>query len=156
MFAEVKRFVEADVNFACRAEWRHVSQQFLRDLKRARMQWANLTAFQGRSIWRTEFVQVVQFGHLDQVLRVPEEIDDRNDLDARFGRGVHEAAELFVRVSVAARNAGQARVFDGILEMEVHLVITPLGVARQLRDKPVESLHLTSEVPLKRADHVRS
>ena len=147
--AEVKRLVEADVHLPGRAERRHVAQEFPGDLRRARMQGADLAAFARPAGSVAQFVQVAQSGHLDEILGVSEQVDDGHDAEAGGGRRVHEPRHLLIGISIGARDGGQARIFDRILQVQIKLLITPVGVAGQPLQKKIEPLHLAGEIPLK-------
>jgi len=131
------------------AEGRDVAQEFLRDFERARMERADLPALQWGSVGRTQLVEVAEFGRLDEILRVAEQVDDGHDADAGAGRGFDEADELFLRIGIAPRHAGQARKLHGVLEMKVKFLVTPVGVARQPLQQKIQPFNLAGEIPLK-------
>ena len=151
VLAEVERLVEPDVDLARGAKRRHVAQQFFRNPQQARVQRADLAAGERRAILRAQLVEFAQLRHLDQVLGVAEQVDDGHNLDAHARGGVHEARKLFVGIGIAPGHAGQAGKLDGVLEVDVQLLVAPVGVAGQLREQPVEPLHLAGEVPLEGA-----
>ena len=153
VFAEVEGFVEADMDFARGAEGRHVAQKFVGDFEGARVERTNLAAFERGAVGRTEFVEVAQLRGFYQVLGVAEEVDDGDDLDSGVGGGGDEFLEFAGRVGVGAGDAGEAGVGDGVFEVEVKLVVAPVGVAGKLREEEVEALDLAGEVPLEGADH---
>src|SRR5580704_8545477 len=117
------------------------------------MQRAELAALQWRSIRDAHLVEVAQPGSFDQILRMAEQVDDRHDADAGTGRGPDEAGELFLRIGIAPRHAGQAGKFHGVLEVEVKFLVTPFRVARQPLQQKIQPLNLAGEVPLKSAAH---
>src|SRR5690606_10018667 len=80
--AQVGRLVQTNMHVAWGAKSRNGPQEFLRHLKRTGMHGTDLPGLPRRTIWRAEFVQLTQLRNLDQVLGVPEQIDDRNYLDA--------------------------------------------------------------------------
>jgi hypothetical protein len=84
---------------------------------------------------------------------VAEEVDDGDDADPDPGGLADQPGELALAVGVPAGDAGQAGEFDRVLQVEVELAVAPVRVARQLREEPVEALHLAAEVPLERRDH---
>ena len=79
------------------------------------MERADLTAWKRGAIGSAEFVEVAELRHFDQVLRVTEEVDNGDGANAVPGGGVHEAAEIAVRIGVGARDGRERRVFDGVL-----------------------------------------
>ena len=81
--AEAERLVEADVDLPGGAEGRDVAQERVGHLEDPRVERAHLAALERRTVGSPQLVQVAQLRHLDQVLGVPEEVDDRNDADAR-------------------------------------------------------------------------
>src|SRR5208283_1015172 len=149
---EMKRFVEADVHLAGRAKRRQVAQESPGDLQRARMQRTELPAVERPSRGVTQFVEVAQLRHLDEILGVAEQIDDRDDLDPDARGGGHQAGELPAAVGVAPGDARQAWVFHRVLEVKIELLIAPFRIARQPLQQKVEALHLAREVPLKSPD----
>jgi len=112
-----------------------------------------LPTLQWRAIGRAQLVEVAQRRSFDEVLRVSEEIDDGHDFQPATVGGGDEPLEIAIRVGVGARDAGQAGVLDRIFKVQIKFLITPIRVARQLGEQPVESLHLPGEVPLKSAEH---
>ena len=84
-----------------------------------------------------------------------EQVDNRHDPQARRGCRVHQAGELPDGVGAGPGDAGQARVLDGVFKMEVQLLVTPLGIAREPRQQEIQPLHLPGKVPLESADWKR-
>jgi hypothetical protein len=84
-----------------------------------------------------------------------EQVYDRHHLDAGAAGGVDEPRKLGGRVRVLAGHAGQAGVLHRILQVQVEFLVAPIGIARKLRDKPVQAFDLPGKVPLKRAKHGR-
>ncbi len=149
MPAEMIGFVQSNVDLARRAKWRHVAQQLLRDFQRAGVQGTNLPPFQRRAVRRAQLVEVAQRRDVQNVLRVPEQIDDGHNLDAAPRRRVDQPRKLPVGIGAAARDPRKAGVFDRVLQVQVQLLISPLRVTRQLPDQPVEPLDLARQIPLK-------
>jgi hypothetical protein len=100
-----------------------------------------------------EFVEVAQLRSFDEVLGMAEQIDDRYDPDASACGGINQFGELPVRIGVAARDRRQARVFDGVFEMQIEFLVAPVGVTRQEFEQHVESLDLPGKIPLEGTDH---
>jgi hypothetical protein len=115
--AEVEGFVEAGVDFPRGAERRGVAYQFFGDAEEIRVQRADLAARERGAVGCAKFVQIAKRGDLDEVLCVAEEIDDGDRADAVARGGVDEPLKLTVRVSAGAGDAGQRRIFDGVLKM---------------------------------------
>src|ERR1035437_3374127 len=131
----------------------HVAEERLGNLKGARMQRAELTAFERRAVGGAEFVEVAQLRSLDEVLGMSEQIDDRDDPDTSARGGINQFGELLVSIGVAARDRRQAGVFDGVFEMQIEFLVTPVGVTRQEFEQHVESLDLPGKIPLEGTDH---
>ena len=106
MPAEVEGLVEAYVDFACGAKRRHVPDQAGGGLERPGVQRADLAALQGGTIRRAELVQIPKPGILDEVLGVPQQIDDRDDADAGATRGRDQALKVAVGVGIRPGEAG--------------------------------------------------
>ncbi len=134
VLAEVEGFVEADMDFARSAKGRHVAEELVGDFEGARVERAELAAFERGTVGRAEFVEVAQAGRFYEVLGVAEEIDDGDDLEAGAGGGGDEFLEVAGGVGVGAGDAGEAGVGDGVFEVQVKLVVAPVGVAGQLRE----------------------
>lgn len=120
------------------------------------MQRANLSDLEWRAVGRAKFVEITKLGNLDEILCMPEKIEDWNDLDSYASRGVHQPAKLLVSVSVFAGDFRQTWILDGIFEMKMQLLVSPFRIPRQLRQQPIQSLNLPCEVPLKRANHAQT
>ena len=78
------------MHLAGRAKGRHVAEEFPGDLQRERMQRTELPAVERLPRGVAQFVEVAQLRHLDEILRMAEQIDDRDDLDPDARGGVHQ------------------------------------------------------------------
>ena len=66
--------------------------------------------------------------------------------------GLDEARQVAVPVRVPAGDARQAGVGDGVLQVQVQLLVPPIRVAGQLGEQPIQPLDLPRQVPLEGAD----
>ena len=90
---------------------------------------ADLAGWQRAPVRVAEFVQLAQCRDLDEILRVPEEIHDGHHAEADAGGSLDETRQIAVPVRVPAGDARQAGVGDGVLQMQVQLLVSPIRIA---------------------------
>ena len=125
------------------------------DFRQARVQGTDLPADERVATRIPQFVEVAQVGMLDQVLGVPEQIDDRHHTDAIAGGTEHQLAQFLVSIGVAASDARQTGVVHRIFQVQIKLLIAPRSITRQQLFQEVWPLDLPGEVPLEGANHGR-
>ena len=125
------------------------------DLFIAELYFTNLTACTWIDAFITSFRKTGQTRRFHQIGSVSQEGYDRNSLDSMALCGASQRRQLLRSQRSFAPHTRNGWKIKGVLQVEVHLVVTPFGIFWNPAKKEIHPFHLSGKIPLKSADEFR-